>query len=135
MKLRNKKTGKVIEALISAYGISGDVAISVMDSNSESGYTDLGRYKTLAEFNEEWEDYKPTEPKLEGEVREIVRHWANLHGYDWLRVGFTERASQRIFWVESPDTRKHVEFLGVYVADDFETGDYSIAELCGEEED
>ena len=56
MKLRNKKTGKVIEALISAYGISGDVAVSVMDSNSESGYTDLGRYKTLAEFNEEWED-------------------------------------------------------------------------------
>ena len=78
---------------------------------------------------------EPKEPKLEGEVREIVRHWANLHGYDWLRVGFDERATQTIFWVESPDTRKHVEFLGAYVAGDVEAGDYSINELCGEEEE
>lgn len=56
MKLRNKKTGKTIEGLISAYGISGDVAVSVMDSNAESGYTDLGQYKTLTELCGEEEE-------------------------------------------------------------------------------
>lgn len=58
MKLRNKITGEVEDVLISAYGISGDVAVSVMDSNFESGYKDLGRYKNLSELNEEWEDYE-----------------------------------------------------------------------------
>ena len=124
MKLRNKKTGEVVVE-VNKIGLVW---------NRFGMPADIGQYDSLAELNEEWEDYKPKEPKLEGEVREIVRHWANLHGYDWLRVGFTERASQRIFWVESPDTRKHIDFLGAYVADDFEAGDYSIYELCGEEE-
>lgn len=68
MKLRNKKTGEIIEGLISAYGVSGDVAVSVMDCNAESGYNDLGRYKTLAELNEEWEDYKSAELCMEVRV-------------------------------------------------------------------
>ncbi len=78
--------------------------------------------------------YKHKKPKLNGEVGEIVRHWAILHGYNCVRVGFDERATQIIFWVESPDTRKHIEFLGAYVADDFDAGVYSIEELCGDEE-
>ena len=125
MKLRNKKTGEVVVE-VNKIGLVW---------NRFGMPADIGQYDSLAELNEEWEDYAPQEPKLDGEVREIVRHWANLHGYDWVRVGFTERASQRIFWVESPDTRKRIDFLGAYVADDFETGDYSIAELCGEEEE
>lgn len=73
MKLRNKKTGKIVDALISAYGISGDVAVSEMDSRAESGYADLGRYKTLAELNEEWEDYTPKEPLIKNRTeREAI---------------------------------------------------------------
>lgn len=100
MKLRNKKTGKVVEALISAYWISGDVAVSEMDSNAESGYTDLGRYKTLAELNEEWEDYEP-EPdpsflivkiqQLENSVKALdERLKAHTEKMDTLRDGINE---------------------------------------------
>ena len=125
MKLRNKKTGEIIkDAQYRNYSTRDGFVISTP--------TDRYSYKSLKEFCEDWEDYvEPKEPKLDGEVREIVRHWANLHGYDWVRVGFTERASQRIFWVESPDTRKRVDFLGAYVADDFDADDYTITELCG----
>lgn len=123
MKLRNKKTGDVTKI--------DHISIPYRHNNSPC----TSWITSIAELNEEWEDYKPKEPKLDGEVREIVRHWANLHGYDWLRAGFVERATQTIFYLESPDTRKRIEFLGVYVAGDFEEGDYSIYELCGEEED
>lgn len=79
--------------------------------------------------------YKHKEPKLDGEVREIVRHWANLHGYTYVKVGFIERNAETIFHVVSPDANKRIEFLGAYVADDFEAGDYTIDELCGEGEE
>lgn len=77
---------------------------------------------------------KSKEPKLEGDVREIVKHWAILQGYSWVRAGLVERETKIIFWIESPDTRTHVEFSGAYVPDVFEAGVYTIDELCGEEE-
>lgn len=132
MILQNKKTGVlgVLEAT-TYHGGRPDNIIEVYEKGMGAVMV-LAQYKTLEELLEEWEDYKPKEsPKLNGEVREIVRHWASLHGYDKLRVGFDERATQTIFWVESPDTRKHIEFLGAYVADDFDAGVYSIEELCG----
>ena len=134
MILQNKKTGKmgVLEAT-TYHGGRPDNIVEVYEMGMGAVKV-LAQYKTLEELLEEWEDYKPKEPKLNGEVREIVRHWAVLHGYEWVRVGFDERATQTIFWVESPDTRKHIEFLGAYVADDFDAGKYTIAELCGEEE-
>lgn len=89
MKLRNKKTGKIVEGLISAYGISGDVAVSVMDRNEESGYADLGRYKTLAELNEEWEDYKPMKKVYENVKVIFDEESSYLYIYDnGKQVGF-----------------------------------------------
>jgi hypothetical protein len=78
---------------------------------------------------------EPEEPKLEGEVREIVRHWANLHGYNCLSVVFIKRGSERIFSVVSPDATRRIEFSGAYVADDFDAGRYTINELCGEDDE
>lgn len=66
MKLRNKKTGEIVE--ISGVGLVW---------NRYGMPFDLGRYKSLTELNEEWEDYKPAEPYIENEkTREIVRAWA-----------------------------------------------------------
>lgn len=63
MRLKNKKTGEIIEhALLSSYGISGDVAIEFMDENAENGYSEYARYHSLAGLNAEWED-APEEPK------------------------------------------------------------------------
>ena len=127
MKLRNKTTGEICEAEAREDGIY----LRANWSDEKKWF----KYE-LSLLAGSWEYYVvPEEPKLEGEVREIVRHWANLHGYERLRVGFTERATQRIFWVQSPDTRERIEFLGAYIADDFDTGIYTIAELCGEAEE
>lgn len=136
MILQNKKTGVlgVLEAT-TYYGGRPDNIVEVCEIGLGAVRV-LAQYNTLEELLEEWEDYKPKEsPKLNGEVREIVRHWASLHGYDELRVGFDERATQTVFWVESPDTRKHIEFLGAYVSGDIKTGFYTLTELCGEGEE
>lgn len=57
MKLRNKKTGEIIET-------DFDLSISVPDDEKLYGrdtYQQIAGYTSLAELNEEWEDYE--EPK------------------------------------------------------------------------
>lgn len=64
MKLRNKKTGDIKEVIVGGYPVSGKTKMwqcSEMDMNEETGYKILGTYTSLAELNEEWEDYQ--EPK------------------------------------------------------------------------
>lgn len=64
MKLRNKKTGEIKEVIVGGYPVSGKTEMwecSEMDMNEETGYKSLGTYTSLAELNEEWEDYE--EPK------------------------------------------------------------------------
>lgn len=137
MKLRNKKTGETIEGLISAYGISGDVAVSVRDSNAESGYTDLGRYKTLAKLNDDWEDYKPAEPLIKDEkVRKAVRAWAEANGIKEIII-FDRSNNAPYTPVGAVEFAGNASRLKVL----FRTGErfdtnriYTIEELCGEEE-
>ena len=68
MKLRNKKTGEIIET-------DFDLSISIPDDEKLYGcdtYTQLKGYTSLAELNEEWEDYEETDKywfiNPEGEV-------------------------------------------------------------------
>lgn len=135
MKLRNKKTGEIIEGLISAYGISGDVAVSVRDSDVESGYTDLGRYKTLAELNEEWEDYTPTEPLIKDEkVCNLIRAWADFTNNNKLTIR-VDKEDDDTFCDYNFLINKHL-FMRFFMrrVDGLESGEYDITELCGEEE-
>lgn len=120
MKLRNKKTGEITTRI--------DV--------SESGekFWVLGKkpcmYDTLSELNSEWEDYTPAEPLIKDEkIRKAVRAWAEAcdiescyldcgefctkHREINCCIGFGESVS------EIPLEEKH----------------YTIAELCGEEEE
>lgn len=82
MKLRNKKTGEIFnwEENIIPFGFG------------------LPHPKSLAELNEEWEDYKPTEPLIKDKnVRELVRNWLMInkvdgafrHNSNALRDGFS----------------------------------------------
>lgn len=52
MKLRNKKTGKIINAVM-----TGENEIEFQERGSLDRYT----YSSLAELNEEWEDYEEPE--------------------------------------------------------------------------
>ena len=130
MRLRNKKTGEIINGLISAYGVSGDVAISIMDGDSKSGYTDIARYETLAALNEEWEDYAPAEPLIKDEkVRKAVRAWADAN--DFVRVFYEYDYSNDVARFIVGETIMMIEIDELLE----DSKNYAIAELCGSDDE
>lgn len=119
MKLRNKKTGE----------ISTKIDVS-QDNKSIWVFSKCPRiYCSLAELNEEWEDYEPKEPLIKDkEVRNIVRLWAKYHNADILQyrelsgcVGHYLKAGLRSIDIDIDSLK-----LGMF---------YTIEELCGEEEE
>lgn len=153
MKLRNKKTdddyemrdssGAGIVIDIGEHGISvylydyepGDEEIS-----GEPSCRLLGVYNSLAEFNEEWEDYEPKEPLIKDEkVRKAVRAWAEANEYSYEdNFEFNDFGTSWHSWSlehKSNGDYNEIHFNGGI---DFEKmthqGLYTFAELCGEEE-
>lgn len=109
MKLRNKKTGEIAHfAFVRANGF--------IDNNS------------LSELIEEWEDYE--EPLIEDEkARKAVREWAKA--LEANRIEF-DRLSQG-FSVGDGGVFSSINFDG-FVLDLLDGKEYTIDELCGEEE-
>lgn len=113
MKLRNKKTGDAVY-----------VDFQIPLSNSDKV---LGTYSvtSLKELNEDFEDYMPAEPLIKDKkIRKAVRAWAEATG--------TKSVN---YWghLESCQNDASIDFqngLGLESGDD-----YTIAELCGEEEE
>lgn len=113
MKLRNKKTGEI-----------RDVLIYVQGGNE---------FNSLAELNEDWEDYKPAEPLIKDEkIRKAVRAWAESLGVNRVFVEKPSFEHNRFilsvsgyyeigFDIDIPEEIKPCNF-------------YTIEELCGEEE-
>lgn len=107
MKLRNKKTGVIKE-------------FALFDGEELQGGA------TLESLVEEWEDYGPKEPRIKNEkIRKVVRAWAEGNmatrvQYDAFWRGFKNRDSTITVWEKLP-------------LEDNKT--YTIAELCGEEEE
>lgn len=99
-------------------------------------YTDAGwaDYKSLAELNEEWEDYKPLEPLIKDEkIRKAVRVWAEtVDRTDLLVIKIGGR-------LEISDGSPHLIYISFHADEatlkslDGRTY-YTIEELCGEEE-
>ena len=115
MKLRNKKTGEIIECPM--------IRVSI-------GVCDLMHYEfpdSLAELNEEWEDYKPAEPLIKDEkIRKAVRAWAEANG-DSIIV---------VHSIDGETTLLNGSFTGLNtefdIMDELEDGkEYTIDELCG----
>jgi hypothetical protein len=119
MKLRNKKTGEII--------IPSDYTFATYDDGIKYGHH---IYCSLAELNEDWEDYKPAEPLIKDEkVRKAVRAWAKANDFlDEIEV-HTLTAGTR-FSLGHYD----IEFLGYFIYDLETNKTYTIAELCGEED-
>ena len=118
MKLRNKKTGGLANIL--------------GEQDFFRVYTDAGwaDYDSLAELNEEWEDYKPAEPLIKDEkIRKAVRAWAEALG---LQEVYCASNGYEIYggiddWV--------IQFDGEPFPFADKNKIYTIAELCGEEEE
>lgn len=120
MKLRNKETGQ-----------EGNFIIN-KDHFECSDLEYVPKYSSLAELNEEWEDYEPAEPLIKDEkIRKAVRAWADLFGYKFVTHRFyTTTTGHR--W--SLLARESQEMCLPELDGLDEPKDYTIAELCGEEE-
>ena len=122
MKLRNKKTGVIVE-----YDSIG------FRKGQSNGWDDfIPNADSLAALNEVWEDYKPVEPLIKDKkVRRAVRAWAEINGIDKVRyVPYGSNEYTLIY--QRIDVNLWIQFeyrIGELVEEQF----YTIAELCGEE--
>lgn len=120
MKLRNKKTGETVYV---------DFQIPLCNNDEI-----LGSYSvtSLEDLNRSFEDYKPSEPLIKDEkVRKAIRAWAE--------ACFIETVEYDEYWVSFRRDDKTIGFkdedrcLGFYELEN--SRDYTIDELCGEEEE
>lgn len=132
MKLRNKKTGEVVESFK-----RGPIDLYFYPNGHEGGNElDRKTYKSLAELNDDWEDYEPKEPLIKDEkVRKAVRAWAEanvINSGHYYNTGIKFNATEhRLQWIQTA-----IEFNDIMGLDNLEDGEtYTIAELCGEEEE
>ena len=115
MKLRNKKTGRIVNFRHIAFDEPKD---------DREKY----EYSSLAEFNEEWEDV-PAEPLIKDErIRKAVRAWADVNNID------KATCKEEIHCVTFETERGM--FISFDNADPIPPeGTYTIPELCGEDEE
>ena len=126
MKLRNKKTGEIVEPLS-----SGPIDLYFYLNKYEENEVDRKTYQSLAELNSEWEDYKPAEPLIKDEkIRKAVRAWAELIPSAQVRY---DHSDGRFYTHSDYIVPYSISFPVILGLD--ETKDYTIAELCGEEEE
>lgn len=127
MRLINRKTGEVVEAIE-----RGMIDLYLYSNEHEVGYGfDRKTYNSLSELNNEWEDYKPAEPLIKDEkIRKAVRAWADANGFlNEIEVHSLTAGTR--FSIENYD----IVFLGYFIYDLEDNKTYTIAELCGEEEE
>ena len=125
MRLRNKKTGEVIEAIE-----RGMIDLYFYSNEHEAGYDfDRKTYNSLSELNSEWEDYEVKEPLIKDEkVRKAVRAWAEANGIGGCIC------KEEIHCITFETERGM--FISFEDADPIPPeGNFTIAELCGEDED
>ena len=134
MKLRNKETGEVWDIPKMRHPTCQEDDISFFAMQGGDGQ--LFSYHSIAELNEEWEDYKPKEPLIKDEkIRKAVRAWAEADDLDNFRVQNQHFNECKIIGYTAG--RNKASFIGFQTtishADNKKL--YTIAELCGEEEE
>lgn len=129
MKLHNKKTGEIVDSddymlSIGRYGI----ALRTID-DSKKDYT----YESLAEFVEDWEDYKPKEPLIKDKkIRKAVRAWAEANR-DVNEVIYEYDTNTPYCELVDKQSEARIRFNFLFIKELNTYGLYTITELCGEE--
>lgn len=127
MKLRNKKTGEVVEAE-SCNSYSGTIGLFF-----EKGRETDRAYETLDELNADWEDYEPKEPLIKDEkVRKAVQAWAEVNAVR--QVVYIEASDESYCCLADKDNGCCCIKFVALIPTLKDCGEYTIAELCGEEE-
>lgn len=129
MRLRNKKTGEIIDLeqwRLEYYKDSGCITLT-NDRNQNGQYC----YGAFADMKDEWEDCKPSEPLIKDEkIRKAVRAW-----WEAVPDAITDK---RILYKKNQDLAVGVYsiYCGEIYPETLEAGKmYTIDELCGEEEE
>jgi hypothetical protein len=122
MKLRNKKTGEHGEYKV----VSAGYLIRVRNCDTNESY----QYDCISGFNDNWEDYKPAEPLIKDEkIRKAVRVWAEVNKLEPdFEVRYSENTFSLISWQACIEFNTKIDGLE-------HDKKYTIAELCGEEEE
>lgn len=117
MKLRNKTTGEILDV---------DIFATSEYLNCREIKSNFGKPLSLAELNSDWEDYQSAEPLIKDKkIRKAVRAWADAC---YLKeVNFTQGCVFQYGWSE-------IDF-GTNCSENIATGHYTIAELCGDNEE
>lgn len=124
MRLRNKKTGEIVDT--KDYNFK--IATPAEPLYGHDSFDVREEYDSLAQLNEEWEDYKPTEPLIKDEkIRKAVRAWAVAESEDCY-YGIDDTTLKN-------GSGDHIEFWSRPFKDLTSYEHYTIAELCGEEEE
>ena len=122
MKLRNKKTGKTVNL----------ECITLFEHTTlDDTFESFDEFYSLAQLNDEWEDYKTAEPLIKDEkIRKAVRaFWEAVHD---------AVVDKRILYKKNQDLAVGIYsiYCGAIYPETLEVGKmYTIAELCGEEEE
>jgi hypothetical protein len=130
MKLRNKKTGKIWHMPRLRHPTIQEDDISFFAYIGEHGCSmgELFSYKSIAELNEEWEDVEPLEPLIKDEkIRKAVRAWAIANDLTCCRYECGEFEQEYAEMCAGISFGEKTDYL--------EERRYTIAELCGEEEE
>ena len=123
IRLRNKKTGKVKE-----FDVLGCFMLS---DDYPNLYTEDKTYNSLAELNEEWEDCKG--PLIENEkVRKVVRAWAKINNFTKVKLLVSPEYGSQF---EGGYGFSRITFSDITLEYLDYPKEYTITELCGEEEE
>lgn len=128
MKLRNKNTGEIVdlsEGFIKDTYNGEMIQLKPVAISNKEGYL----FASLAELNEEWEDYTQPEPLIKDEkIRKAVRAWADANGYSLVRIGYRMAS-------EPNNGNVQMHFVEPDIVDEDKLGVHTLTELCGEEEE
>lgn len=115
--------------------------ITIFDRPDKYDTSDaIDEYYALSELNEVWEDYKPAEPLIKDEkVRKAVRAWAEMNDICFVHMcSRTRKENARIVGQNALGRTFTMEIDNEYEIrvcfKDYKES-YTIAELCGEEEE
>lgn len=129
MKLRNKKTGEIKEWQ----------RVGAIDYGELNEVYDSAEYKSLAELNDEWEDYEPVEPLIKDKkhperaekARKTLKMWADANCFK--KVSYHVDSYVSVFYNEFNPAECAITIEFGWIMEGLKPGTYGITELCGEE--
>lgn len=132
MKLRNKKTGEILDDVKYIDTSLTTIEIHYLDN----GVLRIKTEKDYHSFLQNWEDYTPKEPLIKDEkIRKAIRAWAEANNFSVFRVHNQHFNYVKIHGVKDryDPNGSNIEFMGTIAGVDKRT--YEIDELCGEEKE